>query len=315
MASKKTKAVKRKMPELTRQDSDDSQLTIIIHDDKELFTKELPGGYDFKLLFDEFANGYRCIIRKKKEEGEKTITLTLAEVEAVLHLSKTALETANSMEASGIDEDDEESENWTIPIIVKKKTSLRYKINNFASQTYLHVRRFYWGKGREDPEVQWRPTTAGICFDKQSFEASIICLREILEFAKKSNAYERNLVKNAVAVFLKEKIQKSAQEGCVGCVGGRCKTDNAHFSPTGCRSDWKRRVQKDFDIFFPLINKTFILEMCQRFLEFNERESRALAPILDSEIIKEYPIKEQVSMEIENKLITSLKVFYEELID
>ena len=44
-------------------------------------------------------------------------------------------------------------------------------------------------------------------------------------------------------------------------------------------------------------------------------ESRALSAIFDSEIMEEFPIKDLVLMQMENKLIGNLKIFYEEITD
>ena len=70
--------------------------------------------------------------------------------------------------------------------------------------------------------------------------------------------------------------------------------DNLQFSNDGCHSDWEKRVRKDFARFFSLIEKDIVVEMWQRFIEMNEIEGKALSPIFDSEIAKEYPIKDLV---------------------
>ena len=49
--------------------------------------------------------------------------------------------------------------------------------------------------------------------------------------------------------------------------------------------------------------------MCERFLEIRDMESRALSAIFDSEIMKEFPIKDLVLMQMEDKLIGNLKIF------
>ena len=312
MTDRKGKSTKRRAPEVVRQDSDSSNLTIIITDDKELFTKEFPGGYVLKLIFDEFANDYRIIIRKVKPDGDKFITLTLPELEATLQLS--AMDYAISMGASETDDDDETGENLTIPILVKKKSSLRYKVNNFMGVTYIHIRRFYWGKSREDPNIQWRPTMSGVCCDKDTFQSMISSMTDILETAKKSSAFERNLVKNAAATFVKESIRKDAEENCGGCQSDRSETDNSHFANNGCRSNWEKRVKKDFTHFFSLIHKETVLEMCHRYLEMREMQAKSLSPIFDSEIMKEFPIKDVVVMQMENSLVGNLKTFYEEYV-